>query len=81
MDMINKHVASATLPFLTEVAVRKNFSGGGGGPHHCNANRNFSRRIHFQGRAMLERADKRRREIVKDRLNDAFRDTLEKTSN
>lgn len=30
---------------------------------------------------MLKRADKRRREIVKDKLNDAFRDTLEKTSN
>lgn len=43
--------------------------------------RNFSRRIYFQGRVMLERADKRRREIVKDELNDAPRDTLEKTSN
>lgn len=30
---------------------------------------------------MLERADKHRREIVKDKLNDALRDTLEKTSN
>jgi len=46
-----------------------------------NANRNFSRRIHFQGQVMLERADKRRRKIVKDKLNDALRDTLEKTSN
>lgn len=30
---------------------------------------------------MLERVDKRRREIAKDKLNDASRDTLEKTPN
>lgn len=29
--MINKHVAPATLPFLSEVAIRKNFSDGRGG--------------------------------------------------